>query len=375
MARVGRRAPERCSSCSPPCRSARWGPRCCSRAGSPVAVLAITPLVVPGCSPASARRRRRSPVLEARLARALLGARQSRRGARAVSRRASGGSAGDVLPTMLPSGAGSRSCSPATCSAAPSRSASSRCSRSRLAAIAEPIYYRWSSPDIGSWHVDTLGRALVFRPRSGSSALVARFYLLGPLGDALRAARGRCCSTAAGDRSRPGLADAPRSRRRALAVTCSRFGRDRGGGRHRLGATTHAAPSGRSGCSCRSRSRSASTAGSWSCSNAAEIRRDASDAGGRDPGRLCVALCAVPRRRVGRQLGGGYFWPVWAMLARWSPSSSGRAALARPRRRLASASRCSRRRAPAPSTRRTPSCGGSSATSTTAPRPGSSRSA
>jgi signal transduction histidine kinase len=49
-----------------------------------------------------------------------------------------------------------------------------------LGAITQPIYYRWSNADIGSWHVDTLGRALLFVP-AGIIVLVAAVYLLRPL--------------------------------------------------------------------------------------------------------------------------------------------------------------------------------------------------
>lgn len=48
-----------------------------------------------------------------------------------------------------------------------------------LAAIAEPISYRWNNPEIGSWHVDTLGRALLFVP-PGIIAVVAAVALLRP---------------------------------------------------------------------------------------------------------------------------------------------------------------------------------------------------
>ncbi len=54
-----------------------------------------------------------------------------------------------------------------------------------IGTAAVPIYYRWSSPDIASWHVDTLGRALVFLPL-GLAALALGIYLLGPLGTLFR---------------------------------------------------------------------------------------------------------------------------------------------------------------------------------------------
>jgi signal transduction histidine kinase len=77
-----------------------------------------------------------------------------------------------------------------------------------------PIWYRWSSADIGSWHADTLGRALLFVP-FGAAALLLAAHLAGPLG----AVSGRLVSgllRGAG----PGTA-APTTRaarRRALAI-------------------------------------------------------------------------------------------------------------------------------------------------------------
>ena len=54
-----------------------------------------------------------------------------------------------------------------------------------LGTAAVPIYYRWSSPDIGSTHVDTLGKALVLVP-VGLTALALGLYALGPLGTLFR---------------------------------------------------------------------------------------------------------------------------------------------------------------------------------------------
>jgi signal transduction histidine kinase len=54
-----------------------------------------------------------------------------------------------------------------------------------LVAIAEPITYRWGNTQIGSWQVDTLGRAFVFVP-AGIIAVVAALILLRPLRAAWR---------------------------------------------------------------------------------------------------------------------------------------------------------------------------------------------
>jgi signal transduction histidine kinase len=48
-------------------------------------------------------------------------------------------------------------------------------------ALAVPVFYRWSAPEFGSWHADSLGRALLFVP-AGLAALALGIYLLGPLG-------------------------------------------------------------------------------------------------------------------------------------------------------------------------------------------------
>ena len=62
-------------------------------------------------------------------------------------------------------------------------------SRPALAAIVEPIGYRWTNQDLGSWHVDTLGRALLF-VAPGVLALVLAVVLIRPFG-ARRALAGR----------------------------------------------------------------------------------------------------------------------------------------------------------------------------------------
>jgi signal transduction histidine kinase len=49
-----------------------------------------------------------------------------------------------------------------------------------LQAITYPITYRWSSAEIGAWHADTLGRALLFLP-AGIVALLVAVHLIGPL--------------------------------------------------------------------------------------------------------------------------------------------------------------------------------------------------
>jgi signal transduction histidine kinase len=55
-----------------------------------------------------------------------------------------------------------------------------------LGAIARPIYYRWAESNIGSWQVDTLGRALLFVP-AGVIVLLVALYLVRPLGVLSRA--------------------------------------------------------------------------------------------------------------------------------------------------------------------------------------------
>jgi signal transduction histidine kinase len=53
------------------------------------------------------------------------------------------------------------------------------------AAIVEPIVYRWTNQDIGSWHVDSLGRALLFVV-PGVLALVLAVVLIRPFGAVAR---------------------------------------------------------------------------------------------------------------------------------------------------------------------------------------------
>jgi signal transduction histidine kinase len=85
-----------------------------------------------------------------------------------------------------------------------------------LAAIVEPITYRWGNPEIGSWHVDTLGRALLFMP-AGIIALMAAVLLLRPFRAAWRSlAEGLLGGTAT--LSPPGRSELPQTRLQALAI-------------------------------------------------------------------------------------------------------------------------------------------------------------
>ena len=83
-----------------------------------------------------------------------------------------------------------------------------------LTALAVPVYYRWSAPELGSWHVDTLGRALLFVP-AGAIGLVLALVLLRPLGAVSRMLVYGLLSARGG-----GVAPAVarRHRRRALGV-------------------------------------------------------------------------------------------------------------------------------------------------------------
>jgi signal transduction histidine kinase len=80
--------------------------------------------------------------------------------------------------------------------------------------LSYPIWYRWAPADIGSWHADTLGRALLFVP-VGAVALLAAAHLVGPLATLF----GRLVSRLLGVAG-PGAATghvARAARRRALA--------------------------------------------------------------------------------------------------------------------------------------------------------------
>jgi signal transduction histidine kinase len=91
-----------------------------------------------------------------------------------------------------------------------------------LGNLSEPIWYRWASPNFGSWHVDTLGRALLFVP-AGVLGLAAGLLLIRPLAALWR-------SVAAGllGGDGPPLGDPPSpaavaGRRRALATHAAAF--------------------------------------------------------------------------------------------------------------------------------------------------------
>jgi signal transduction histidine kinase len=82
-----------------------------------------------------------------------------------------------------------------------------------LQALTYPIWYRWSSTDIGSWRADTLGQALLFVP-VGVAALLVAMHLAGPLG----ALSGRLAYGLLGGAAPGTAAPVPRAaRRRALA--------------------------------------------------------------------------------------------------------------------------------------------------------------
>ncbi len=54
-----------------------------------------------------------------------------------------------------------------------------------VGALAVPVYYRWNPPELGSWHADSIGRALLFVP-AGLAAAALGVYLLGPLASLCR---------------------------------------------------------------------------------------------------------------------------------------------------------------------------------------------
>jgi hypothetical protein len=84
-------------------------------------------------------------------------------------------------------------------------------------AIAVPLTYRWSSPELGSWHADTLGRSLLFVP-AGIAALALAVYLLGPLATL---SRKLAVSLLRGEAAAPDSQAAQASRRRGLKVVAS----------------------------------------------------------------------------------------------------------------------------------------------------------
>jgi signal transduction histidine kinase len=81
-----------------------------------------------------------------------------------------------------------------------------------LAYVTLPIWYRSGSQNYGSWHVDTLGRALIFVP-AGLLALVIAWLLMRPLGSLSRA----LAAGLLGDRGAHS-GRRVRARRQALAV-------------------------------------------------------------------------------------------------------------------------------------------------------------
>jgi signal transduction histidine kinase len=83
-------------------------------------------------------------------------------------------------------------------------------------AIAQPTYYRWAGADFGSWHVDTLGRALLFVP-AGIIVLMLAAYLLRPFGAAWRSlANGLLGGGSAQEQPEPSASR--RTRLQALAI-------------------------------------------------------------------------------------------------------------------------------------------------------------
>jgi signal transduction histidine kinase len=81
-------------------------------------------------------------------------------------------------------------------------------------AIAFPLLYRWSDLHFGSWQVDTLGRSLVLVP-AGVVALIVTVHLIGPLGALSgRLAESLLAAPAAGTAQRQ---VSPAARRKALA--------------------------------------------------------------------------------------------------------------------------------------------------------------
>jgi signal transduction histidine kinase len=87
-----------------------------------------------------------------------------------------------------------------------------------LGALTLPIWYRWSAPDLGSRHIDTLQSALLGVP-SGIIGLVILFLLIRPLASAARYVLG---SLLGGGGDEPD-APSPKERRRALAQHAAAF--------------------------------------------------------------------------------------------------------------------------------------------------------
>jgi hypothetical protein len=84
-----------------------------------------------------------------------------------------------------------------------------------IGAMAMPLYYHWTNPDVNGWHVDTIWKALLYVP-AGLALLLFAGFLLRPMGALSRGLAWRLLS------DRPVTARSPeeirRSRRRALAV-------------------------------------------------------------------------------------------------------------------------------------------------------------
>ena len=84
-----------------------------------------------------------------------------------------------------------------------------------IGAMAMPLYYHWTNPDVNGWHVDTIWKALLYVP-AGLALLLFAGFLLRPMGALSRGLARRLLS------DRPVTAPSPeeirRSRRRALTV-------------------------------------------------------------------------------------------------------------------------------------------------------------
>ena len=180
------------------------------------------------------------------------------------------------------------------------------------AAIVEPIDYRWTNQDIGSWHVDSIGRALLF-VAPGVLALVLAVVLIRPFGAVARSlVVGLLRSVAPAD---PASVAHTRSMRvRSVAIHVAVFVglsaittlvwalTSRG---VLLAGLGHARVR-------RCRSRSTPGSSSWSCDlpsprDSGSRAGSRSTRGSRSPSRC--SSCAS-----GLLTGHGYFWPVWPIL-------------------------------------------------------------
>ena len=128
--------------------------------------------------------------------------------------------------------------------------------------VAQPIDYRWMDTSLGSWRIDSFGRALAYLP-AGLAALVVCALLVRPFGALARTLivvlLGGGASADA-DAVRTYSGDAPASPRRPRG----RPRRRRGAHDADLGASRRVGTSGRSGPCSRSASRSSCTPGSCS---------------------------------------------------------------------------------------------------------------